>query len=153
MSQYEYVNNNNNYQENIFYNNGNEITEEINQSFSNYSQLEQDIINFINYLRENPIDFCNNFMNYNQNNIQIEIIQVIKNINYKEILKPYREIPELSEAARDLLNNMRFHYRQYNNLNLNEMEPSCLNLKTRLSKYGERTGRIYETVLFKMNNP
>jgi hypothetical protein len=112
--------------------------------------LEQDIYNYINYLRVNPIDFCNNLYKYNS---QIEIIQFIKNLNYKEMLKPYKEIPELSEAARDLLNNIRFHYRHYNNLNLNEMDQSCLNLKYRLSKYGERTGRIYETVLFRMDNP
>ena len=155
MNQYEYVNNNN-YQENIFYNNGNEIIEEINQPLSNFIQLEQDIFNLINFLRTNPIEYCNNILpqnKYNQNQTQMEIINYLESIHNKEKLKPYKEIPELSEAARNLLNNIGIHYKNYNNLNMKEMDPSCLNLKTRLSNYGERTGRIFETVLFKMDNP
>ena len=155
MNQYEYVNNNN-YQEKIFYNNGNEIIEEINQPLSNFMQLEQDIFNLINFLRTNPIEYCNNIFpqnKYNQSQTQMEIINYLENIHNNEKLKPYKEIPELSEAARNLLNNIGIHYKNYNNLNMKEMDPSCLNLKTRLSNYGERTGRIFETVLFKMDNP
>ena len=156
MNQYEYGNNNN-YQEKIFNNNGNEITEEINQSLSsNYLQLEKDIFNSINCLRANPSDFCNNLFQkekYRQNCNQIEIMNFIENINNKDSLKPYKEIHELSEAARNLLNNIGFHYKKYHNLNMKEMDPAILNLRNRLSNYGERTGRIFETVLFKMDNP
>ncbi len=155
MNQYEYGNNNN-YQEIIFNNNGNEITEEINQSLSfNYLQLEKDIFNSINNLRSNPSDFCNNLYQKEkkQNCKQIEIMNFIENINNKESLKPYKEIPELSEAARNLLNNIELHYKKYHNLNMKEIDPACLNLRNRLSNYGERTGRIFETVLFKMDNP
>ena len=156
MNQYDNVNNNN-YQEKIFINNTEEIEEEVNQSSSNnLSQLEQDICTLINYLRTNPLDFCNNLIqknNYKNIQSQFDIVNFLEDIHSKEILLPYTEIPEISAAARNLLNNISFHYKKYNNLNLNELEPTCLNLRTRLSNYGERTGRIFETVLFKMDNP
>ena len=156
MNPNEYVNNNN-YQEKIIYNNNNKIIEEINPSLSNnYSQLEKDILILINYLRTNPLDFCNNIMQknqYNQNPDNLEIINFIENIHSKQFLQGYIEIPELSEAARNFLDNISLHYKKFHNLNLKELDPASLNLRTRLSRYGERTGRIFETVLFKMDNP
>ena len=156
MNQYENINNNN-YQEKIFYNNNNEIIEEINQSdTNNYSQLEQDIRILINFLRTNPIDFCNNLIQknkYRQNQDQIAIINFIEDITRKQTLSEYIEIPELSSAARYLLDSISHHYTKFQNLNLKELDPKSLNLRYRLSNYGERTGRIFETVLFKMDNP
>ena len=156
MNQYENINNNN-FQEKIFYNNSNEIIEEINQSdTNNFSQLEQDIRILINFLRTNPIDFCNNLIQknkYRQNQDQIEIINFIEDISRKQTLSEYIEIPELSSAARYLLDSISHHYAKFQNLNLKELDPKSLNLRYRLSNYGERTGRIFETVLFKMDNP
>ena len=152
MYHYENINNS---QERIFFNKDNTIMEEINQS-NNLSQLEQDILILINYLRTNPIDFCNNLIiknQYNPNQDYSEIINYIKNIHQKQILSEYIEIPEISCAARSLLNNISLHYKKYHNLNFKEFDSESLNLRTRLSKYGERTGRIFETVLFKMDNP
>ena len=157
MNPNEYVNNND-YQEKIIYkNNNNEIIEGINNSLSsNCSQLEKDIRILINYLRTNPLDFCNNLIQknqYQQNPEDIEIINFIENIHSKQSLQGFVEIPVLSIAARDLLNNISLHYKKFHNLNLKELEPSSLNLRARLSRYGERRGRIFETVLFKMDNP
>ena len=156
MNQYDQISNN--YQEKILYNNdSNEITEEINQSnIADFSQLEQDIRILINFLRTNPIDFCNNLFQKNrfrQNQDQIDIINFIEETSKKQILSEYIEIPELSSAARYLLDKISLHNKIYHDLNLKEIDPSVLNLRTRLSNYGERTGRIFETVLFKMNNP
>ena len=156
MNQYDQINNN--YQEKIHYNNNtNEITEEINQSISNnFSQLEQDISILINFLRTNPLEFCDNLVQKNkfrQNQDQINIINFIEEINKNHILSEYTEIPELSNAARYLLDKISQHYRTYHDLNLKEIEPNVLNLRVRLSNFGERTGRIFETVLFKMDNP
>ena len=138
-------------------NNNNEIIEGINNSLSsNCSQLEKDIRILINYLRTNPLDFCNNLIQknqYQQNPEDIEIINFIENIHSKQSLQGFVEIPVLSIAARDLLNNISLHYKKFHNLNLKELEPSSLNLRARLSRYGERRGRIFETVLFKMDNP
>ena len=156
MNQYDQISNN--YQEKILYNNdSNEITEEINQSnIADFSQLEQDIRILINFLRTNPIDFCNNLFQKNrfrQNQDQIDIINFIEETSKKQILSEYIEIPELSSAARYLLDKISLHNKIYHDLNLKEIDPNVLNLRTRLSNYGERTGRIFETVLFKMDNP
>ena len=82
-----------------------------------------------------------------------KIIQYLEDVHKKEILLPYKKVPEISAAARNLLYNLSHHYKINRNLNLKELDPSSLNLKTRLSNYGERTGRIFETVLIKMDNP
>ena len=37
-------------------------------------------------------------------------------------------------------------------LNLKELEPTKKSIRARLSKYGERTGKIFETVLFELDN-
>ena len=36
---------------------------------------------------------------------------------------------------------------------MKELEPSKKNLRARLTKYGERTGKIFETVLFELDTP
>ena len=38
-------------------------------------------------------------------------------------------------------------------MNLKELEPTKKSIRARLSKYGERAGKIFETVLFELNNP
>ena len=158
MNQYDYLNNDyNNFEEKIFINNDKEITEDINQSESNdISQLEKDICILINYLRTNPIDYCNNIIKKKRYNNQEEmkLVYLLEDIHNKnEVLQPYIRSPEISSAARYLLDNIVIYYRKYHNLNLKNLDQNCLNLRTRLSNYGQRTGRIFETVLFKMDNP
>ena len=156
MNQYDYINDSN-FEDKIYINNNNQITDEINQSISiKLSELEQDIFTLINFIRTNPIDYCNNLIHKATNKKKQEIskiIQYLEDVHRKEILLPYKKVPEISDAARNLLNNLSHHYNINRNLNLKELDPSCLNLKTRLSNYGERTGRIFETVLIKMDNP
>ena len=158
MNQYDYLNYDyNNFEEKIFINNDKEITEDINQSESNdISQLEKDICILINYLRTNPIDYCNNIIKKKRYNNQEEmkLVYLLEDIHNKnEVLQPYIRSPEISSAARYLLDNIVIYYRKYHNLNLKNLDQNCLNLRTRLSNYGQRTGRIFETVLFKMDNP
>ena len=144
----------------------NSIKEQFNKSkefeekiiYSNVSQLEKDIYIIINYIRTNPYDFCNNLIRkYNlrmeENKEQIDIINFLEEIYNKERLAPFEIVPEISEAARNLLINIALNDKKYHNINLKEIKPSTLNLRTRLSNYGHRTGRIFETVVFKTNNP
>jgi len=157
MNEYDEYLNNKDSQEQIFYDNDNEIMEEINVS-NNLSQIEHDILILINYLRTNPLDFCNNLIqknkyNQNQNEDYSEIISFIKNIHQRQILSEYIEVPEISSAARCLLNNISLHYNKYHDLNFKQFESESLNIRKRLANYGERKGRIYESVLFKMDNP
>ena len=158
MNQYDYLNNDyNNFEEKIFINNDKEMNEEINQSESNdIAQLEKDICILINYLRTNPIDYCNNIIKKKRysNQEEMKLVYLLEDIHHNnDVLQPYIRSPEISSAARYLLDNIVIYYRKYHNLNIKNLDQNCLNLRTRLSKYGQRTGRIFETVLFKMDNP
>ena len=134
----------------------NQMTKQIDKSLLNFPKLEQDVFSYINYLRKNPLEFCNNLIQQNKhktNSKQNEIINFLQEIHSKKVLKPFIEIPELSLAAKSLLDKIIFNYKQNHNLNLKDLEPTKKNLRERLSKYGERTGKIFETVLFEIDNP
>ena len=119
-------------------------------------RLEKDIYYLINYIRTNPLDFYNNLKwknTYNKlNEDQIELINFLENQHDKGTLPPFQEIPEISEAARNLLNNLAINDKKYHDTNLGRLNPSVLNLRTRLSNYGDKTGKVFETVVFKYNN-
>ena len=119
-------------------------------------RLEKDIYYLINYIRTNPLDFYNNLKwknNYNKlNEDQIELINFLENQHDKSTLPPFQEMPEISEAARNLLNNIALIDKKFKDTNLNRLNPSILNLRTRLSNYGDKTGKVFETVVFKINN-
>ena len=119
-------------------------------------QLEKDIYILINYIRTNPLDFSNNLIKKNQNKAlteeQIEIIKFLEEKYNKEQLLPFHEIPEISEAAKNLLYTISQNDSIYSNKNLQKLKPSSLNLRTRLSNYGLRTGRIFENVIFEIDN-
>ena len=117
-------------------------------------QLEKDICILINYIRTNPLDFSNNLIKNNKNkNLteeQIDIIKFLEEKYNKEQLLPFHEIPEISEAAKNLLYNISQNNLIYGN---KKIKSTSLNLRTRLSNYGLRTGRIYENVIFHIKKP
>ena len=121
------------------------------------TQLEKDIYILINYIRTNPLDFSNNLIKKNKNKVltddQIEIIKYLEEKYNNEQLLPFHEIAEISEAAKNLLYNISQNDSIYGNKNLKKLKPSSLNLRTRLSNYGLRTGRIFENVIFEIENP
>ena len=123
----------------------------------NLSQLEKDICVLINYIRTNPLDFANNLLTrtkyLSQNKEQEEIINYLEELSNKEKLEPFIEMPEISHAAGNLLYNISANDKKFHNINLKDLKPSVLNLRTRLSNYGHRTGRIFETIVFKTDNP
>ena len=136
MNQMEYINNN---QEKNLRNKdmmNNEMT-------NNHIQLEKDICILINYVRTNPLDFCDNLISKNKykklSKEHFELINFLKDVYNNGVLLPFEEIPEISKAAKNLLNN----------LTLNNNKNQDLNLRKRLSQYGHRSGRIFETVVFK----
>ena len=156
MYEFEYINTNT-YKENNreLYLQSNQMTEQIEKSSSNFSKLEQDIYSLINYLRKNQLEFCNNLIQKNKhkaNSDQNEIINFLQEIHSKRVLKPFYKLPELSLAAKSLLNKIILNYKKNHSLNLKELEPTKKNIRARLSKYGERTGKIFETVLFELDN-
>ena len=156
MYEFEYINTNT-YKENNreLYLQSNQMTEQIDKSSSNFSKLEQDIYSLINSLRKNQLEFCNNLIQKNKhkaNSDQNEIINFLQEIHSKRVLKPFYKLPELSLAAKSLLNKIILNYKKNHSLNLKELEPTKKNIRARLSKYGERTGKIFETVLFELDN-
>ena len=120
-------------------------------------QLEKDICILINYIRTNPLDFANNLMknskNKNLTEEQIDLIKIIKEKYSKEQLLPFHEIPEISLAAKNLLNIISQSETKSGNKNQKKFKASSLNLRTRLSKYGIRTGRIFSNVITGIENP
>ena len=119
-------------------------------------RLEKDIYYLINYIRTNPLDFYNNLKWKNKysklNEEQVELINFLENQHDKSTLPPFQEMPEISEAARNLLNHIALNEKNYNDINLSRLNPSILNLRTRLSNYGDKAGKVFETVIFKINN-
>ena len=127
MYQCDYISNNN-FSKPNYYLKTNQMTE--NKSLSNLTKLEQDIFTLINYIRKNPLEFCNNLIQKNKNKA---------NIDQNEII--------------NFLNKILFHYKKNHSLNLKELEPSKKNLRARLSKYGERTGKIFERFIVMSRSP
>ena len=113
----------------------------------NLHQLSKDILILINYIRTNTSDYIRNLLQkYTLNNTYIqEILSDISKINTP--LFPYNLINEISLAAKDQLD----YIIQFPNNN-HETNDINLNLRTRLTKYGLRTGRIFESVITKKNS-
>ena len=157
MNQYENIDPND-FKENKknLYSKNNQMIRQMEKSLPNFTKLENDIYSLINYLRKNPLEFCNNLIQknkYKSSLDQKEIINFLQDIHSKKVLKPFFEIRELSLAAKSLLNKIILNYKKNHSLNLKELEPTKKNIRARLSKYGERTGKIFETVLFELDNP
>ena len=149
-----YIESNNN--SNFYSKNSQIIEQKKEKSLSKFYRLEQDVLSLINYLRKNPLEFCNNLIQKNKhktNPEQNDIINFLQDVHSKKILKPFFQISELSLAAKSLLNKIKINYKNNHSLNLKELEPTKKSIRARLSKYGERTGKIFETVLFELNNP
>ena len=131
------------------------IEQKKEKSLSKFYRLEQDVLSLINYIRKNPLEFCNNLIQKNKhktNPDQNDIINFLQDVHSKKILKPFFQISELSLAAKSLLNKIKINYKNNHSLNLKELEPTKKSIRARLSKYGERAGKIFETVLFELDN-
>ena len=121
------------------------------------SQLEKDIYILINYIRTNPLDFSNNLIknskNKNLTEDQINLIKFLEEKYNKDPLLPFHEVPEISLAAKNLLNTISQNEAESANKGQKKLKASSLNLRTRLSNYGIRTGRIFSNVIFGIEKP
>ena len=120
-------------------------------------QLEKDICVLINYIRTNPLDFSNNLIknskNKNLTEDQINLIKFLEEKYNKDPLLPFHEVPEISFAAKNLLNTISQNEAESANKGQKKLKASSLNLRTRLSNYGIRTGRIFSNVIFGIEKP
>ena len=136
----------------------NESTElSLFQNLQILPQLEKDICILINYIRTNPLDFSNNLIknskNKNLTEDQINLIKFLEEKYNKDPLLPFHEVPEISLAAKNLLNIISQNESTSSNKGQNKLKASSLNLRTRLSNYGIRTGRIFSNVIFGIEKP
>jgi hypothetical protein len=111
----------------------------------------------INYIRTNPLDFSNNLIknskNKNLTEDQINLIKFLEEKYNKDPLLPFHEVPEISLAAKNLLNTISQNEAESANKGQKKLKASSLNLRTRLSNYGIRTGRIFSNVIFGIEKP
>ena len=111
---------------------------------TNFSSLEKEILKLINYLRTNPEKYLNEFNKYFQKEDLDIIIKQINDID--TILAPFNTKREISNAGYDyldyLIENSEKPY-----FNFNKVDKTCFNLRARLSKYGQRYGKIFESVI------
>ena len=112
--------------------------------------LAKDICILINFIRTNTQEFIS-YLSKTHSTKEKHITEILSNL--KEItdpLSPYILIDEISLAAKDYLN----YIINVDNENSNEKngENSCFNLRSRLTKYGTRTGRIFESVVTRKNS-
>ena len=124
-----------------------EIFEQYNP---NFPKLEKEILKLINYLRINPDKYLREFNNYFSNNFIYEIIEEFNKLHKK--LFPFKTKKEIDQAGKDYLdflieNNIDKSYFSFNNGN-----KTLFNLKARLSKYGERNGKIFESVIINLSS-
>ena len=142
--------------------NSSNITNESKESFLSKNiqilpQLEKDIYILINYIRTNPLDFSNNLIknskNKNLTEDQIDLIKFLEDKYNKEPLLPFHEIQEISLAAKNLLYTISKNDTISPNKSKKKLKASSLNLRTRLSNYGIRTGRIFSNVIFGIEKP
>ena len=116
----------------------------------NFPKLEKEILKLINYLRISPDKYLREFNNYFPKSFIYEIIKEFNKLDKK--LFPFKNKKEIDQAGKDYLdflikNNIDKSYFKFNNIN-----KTCFNLKERLSKYGERNGKIFESVIINSSN-
>ena len=108
--------------------------------------LEKEILKLINYMRTNPEKYFNEFSKYFESDVFYKINNDLINIESVKLF-PLSTKKEISQAGKDYLDylaeNMvdKKYFSSYNGVK------TGFNLKARLSKYGERSGKIFESVI------
>ena len=116
---------------------------------TNFPKLEEEIFKLINYLRINPEKYFNEFNNFF---LSEEKESIEKEINeYEAKLYPFIIQKEISNAGNDYLNYLIENTSDKLNFNFKNVDKTCFNLRARLSKYGQRYGKIFESVILNSN--
>ena len=116
----------------------------------NFQSLEKDIFKLINYLRVNPEKYMNEFNKYFEKEEIDKIISEINNLNIK--LLPFDTKKEISNAGNDYLDYLIEMTNDKPYFNINNIDKTCFNLRERLSKYGQRYGKIFESLIINSIN-
>ena len=115
------------------------------QDKSNFVPLESKILSLINFFRTNP----KLYLNYNHNKFEENyILKIINQINKQEKkLIPFETKKEIALAGKDYLNYLIENNIPKSYFEINKGNKAYFNLQQILSKYGQRKGKIFETVI------
>ena len=115
------------------------------QDKTNFASLESKILSQINYLRINP----KGYFNYYQNVFDEKLIEnIMNNINKQnKTLMPFNTKKEISLAGKDYLNYLIKNNIPKSYFEINKGNKAYFNLQQILSKYGQRKGKIFESVI------
>ena len=111
----------------------------------NFPKLEKEILKLINYLRTNPEKYLTEFSKFFRNDLIDKIIEELNKLETK--LLPFNTKKEINQAGKDYLDFMIENDIDKSYFNNNDNDKNCFHLKARLSKYGNRNGKIFESVI------
>ena len=120
------------------------------QNKSNFSLLETKILSQINYFRVNPKEYLNYYKTQFDSNYIENILNII--INKEKKLNSLKTKKEISLAGKDFLN-----YLIENNIpkayfDIIKGNKAYFIIQRILSKYGQRKGKIFESVIINSNS-
>ena len=115
------------------------------QDKSNFSSLESKILSLINFLRINPKVYFNHYQNIFDSKY---ISNIINQINkQKNKLIPLKTKKEITLAGKDYLTYLIENNIPKSYFEINKGNKAYFNLQQILSKYGQRKGKIFESVI------
>ena len=117
------------------------------QNKTNFSFLETKILSQVNYFRENPKSYLNYYKIHSDSNYIKNII-----INKEKRLNSLKTKKEISLAGRDYLNYLIENNIPKTYFEINKGNKAYFNLQQILSKYGQRKGKIFESVIINSNS-
>ena len=111
---------------------------------SNFSSLESKILSLINFLRTNPKVYFNHYQNIFDSKY---ILNIINQINQNNKLIPLKTKKEITLAGKDYLTYLIENNIPKSYFEINKGNKAYFNLQQILSKYGQRKGKIFESVI------
>ena len=111
-----------------------------------FSFLEKEILKLINYMRTNPEKYFNEFSKYFESDFLYKINNDLNDIESLKLF-PLNTKKEISQAGKDYLDYLAENMIDKKYFSSNNGVKTGFNLKSRLSKYGERSGKIFESVI------
>ena len=115
------------------------------QDKSNFSNLESRLLSQINYLRTNPKVYFNYYKNYFDEFFIKKIMNIINKQSKK--LNPLNTKKEIALAGRDYFNYLIENKIPKSFFDINKGNKAYFNLQQILSKYGQRKGKIFESLI------
>ena len=115
------------------------------QNKTNFASLESKILSQINYLRINTKSYFNYYKIFFEEKLIENIMNNINKQNKK--LMPLNTKKEISLAGKDYLNYLIENNIPKSYFEINKGNKAYFNLQQILSKYGQRKGKIFESVI------